>query len=58
MRKTASVGFVIFFMCGAARAQDDGCKPMPTLMPARDTASDLRCFPQRIAPRGQSRTSG
>lgn len=52
MRKAVFAGAVIFFASGAARAQDDGCKPLPTLTPVRDNVADLRCFPQRIASPG------
>ena len=54
LTKTASIASVVFcgvFFCGVSHAQDDGCKAVPVLTPARDTAGDLRCFPQRIATR-------
>ncbi len=50
LTKTALIASIVFFS-GAARAQDDGCKQMPVLTPARDTVGDLRCFPQQTATR-------
>jgi len=42
---------MIVLASGAARADDIGCKPLPTFTPARDGVTDLRCFPQRSAAR-------
>jgi hypothetical protein len=50
LKKTALIASIVFFSA-AARAQDDGCKQVPLLTPARDTAGDLRCFPQALATR-------
>jgi hypothetical protein len=50
MRKAAVWGVAILMSIESVSfAQEDGCKMIPSLTPARDTASDLRCFPQRIA---------
>jgi len=55
MRKTrasqavSAVVMASLLFCAHARAQDDGCKQVPIFTPARDSADDLRCFPQRIA---------
>jgi hypothetical protein len=42
---------MILFGATAARAQDTGCKPMPTFTPGRDDVTELRCFPMRPVPR-------
>jgi hypothetical protein len=52
MRKTSRATLAALVFCAhAAHAQDVGCKEVPVLTPARDTAGDLRCFPQRLATR-------
>ena len=46
MHKSALAGVMILLASTVARAQDNGCKPMPTFTPARDDVTELRCFSQ------------